>query len=159
MKIIKATPDHAPDIARLNDAVQKLHAGHHPDVFKYPTVISEMEDFFREKVQADDHIVFLARIDGKGVGYLWCQIQRREENLFKHAMARLYICQLSVAPDHRGNGVGRELMCAAERLARENGIDAMALDSWMFNQYAHRFFEKLGFSTFNILMSKDIPKE
>jgi ribosomal protein S18 acetylase RimI-like enzyme len=158
MEIIKANPDHARDIARLNDAVQKLHASHHPDVFKYPTAVSEMESFFRDKIQADDHVVFMAGIDGKSVGYLWCQIQRREENLFKHAMARLYICQLSVDPDHRGNSVGRELMRAAERLARENGIDTMALDSWMFNENAHRFFEKLGFSTFNILMSKDIPE-
>jgi len=33
MEILQATPACAGEIARLNDAVQKMHAGHHPDAF------------------------------------------------------------------------------------------------------------------------------
>ncbi len=159
MEIIKAEPEHAGEIARLNNAVQQLHAEHYPDVFKFPTDPMEMETFFRDKIQADDSFVLMARISGNAVGYVWGQIQRKEENLFKHAQERIYICQLSVDLAHRRKGVGRELIRAVEHLAKEKGIHRIALDSWVFNDQAHRFFEALGFSTFNIIMSKETPKD
>jgi ribosomal protein S18 acetylase RimI-like enzyme len=159
MEIVKAEPDQAGEIARLNNAVQQLHAEHYPEVFKFPTDPMEMETFFRDKIQGDDSYVLMARISGNAVGYVWCEIQRKDENLFKHALERIYICQLSVAPEHRRQGVGRELLRAVEHLAKEKGINMMALDSWVFNKQAHRFFESLGFSTFNIIMSKETPKD
>jgi ribosomal protein S18 acetylase RimI-like enzyme len=152
MEILKATLEHAGEIALLNDAVQKIHTEHYPEVFKYPTDATETGRFFRDRISDDDSFIFIARISGQAVGYVWCTIQQRHENVFKYGQERIYIHQLSVEPEFRRKGVGRKLMHAVESVARENGISRFALDSWEFNKEAHAFFEQLGFSCFNINM-------
>jgi ribosomal protein S18 acetylase RimI-like enzyme len=159
MEILQAKPEHAGEIARLNDAVQKLHAEHHPDVFKYPTHAAETEKFFRETMSADDNFIFVATIAGHAVGYVWCTIELKQENVFKYGQRRVYIHQLSVEPQCRRQGVGRELMHAVESLARRHGIGRCALDSWAFNKEAHAFFEQLGFSRFNISMWREAESD
>jgi len=44
MEILKARLENVREIVLLNDAVQKMHAEHHPEVFKYPTDAAERRD-------------------------------------------------------------------------------------------------------------------
>jgi len=159
MKILQAKPEHAGEIGRLNDAVQKMHAEHHPDVFKYPTDAAEMERFFHDRMSADDNFIFVAMLAGHAVGYVWCAIELKKENVFKYGQRRVYIHQLSVEPQCRRKGVGRELMVAVASLARRNDIGRFALDSWAFNKEAHDFFEQLGFLRFNINMWREAESD
>ena len=159
MEILKAKLEHVGEIALLNDAVQRLHDEHHSEVFKYPTDIAEVERFFRDRISDDDSSIFMAWILGQAVGYVWCAIERRHENAFKHGQERIYIHQLSVEPEYRREGVAIKLMHAVENMARENGISRFALDSWEFNKDAHAFFEQLGFSRFNINMWRETTKD
>ena len=152
MKILLAKLEHVCEIALLNDAVQKMHAERHPEVFKYPTDAAEMEKFFRDIISAENNFIFLARISEQTVGYVWGEIQRRSENVFKYDNKWMYIHQLSVEPDYHRKGVGRSLMNALNNVARENGISKFVLDSWAFNKEGHTFFEELGFSCFKISM-------
>jgi amino-acid N-acetyltransferase len=46
-----------------------------------------------------------------------------------------------VAPDHRGTGIGRELVAAAEGLAAEEGIH----DLWLLTETAIDWFPRLGY--------------
>ena len=159
MKILKAKLEHVGEIVLLNDDAQKIHAEHHPEVFKYPTDAVEMERFFRDIILADDNFIFLAKISEQAVGYVWGTIQRRPENVFKHSQEWIYIHQLSVEPDYRRKGVGRRLLHAVDNVARENGISKFVLDSWEFNKESHAFFEQLGFSCFNINMWRETAKD
>lgn len=43
------------------------------------------------------------------------------------APGSLYICSLAVFDGHRGAGIGRELLAAARRQARERGFDKLSL--------------------------------
>jgi hypothetical protein len=61
MKILKATAADAAEIARLNGAVQKMHADHHPDVFKYPADASEIERFFLDSLTDDSHAILVSK--------------------------------------------------------------------------------------------------
>ena len=158
MKILKAKLEHVGEIVLLNDAAQKIHAEHHPEVFKYPTDAVEMERFFRDIILADDNFIFLAKISEQDVGYVWGTIQRRPENVFKHSQEWIYIHQLSVEPDYRRKGVGRRLLHAVDNVARENGISKFVLDSWEFNKESHNFFEQLGYSCFKINMWRETAK-
>jgi hypothetical protein len=69
MEILKATPEHAEVITLLNDTVQKIHAEHHPELFKHPTDASEVEGFFQHQIAADGNSIFIARAAGHTVGY------------------------------------------------------------------------------------------
>lgn len=152
IEIRKAKPEHATEIFRLSDAVQERHAENHPDIFKYPTDISEVEGFFRERICAQDNSIFIATHSDHTVGYVWCTIQKMKENPFKYGRDMIYIHQISVDPKYQRKGVGRKLLEAVGRLAREENIQCLALDTWEFNIEAHSFFEQFGFSRYNINM-------
>jgi aminoglycoside 6'-N-acetyltransferase I len=50
-----------------------------------------------------------------------------------------------VEPEHRGKGVGRALMLAAEDWARSQGCRELASDTWLDHEVSQRAHEALGF--------------
>lgn len=57
-----------------------------------------------------------------------------------------YLAELYVTPDQRGHGLGRGLMDAALRAARERGADTMDIGVDEPDLVARRLYESLGFS-------------
>jgi ribosomal protein S18 acetylase RimI-like enzyme len=53
---------------------------------------------------------------------------------------------IAVAPENRGEGLGRQLVGALERLAVSRGASWLWLESGLGNENAHRFFEALGYA-------------
>lgn len=65
-----------------------------------------------------------------------------------------YVRDLVVHERHRGGGIGRALMQAVHRWARERGLDQVRLMVWEFNQPALAFYQALGYDTLNRNMVK-----
>jgi GNAT superfamily N-acetyltransferase len=61
----------------------------------------------------------------------------------------LFVEFLAIAPEHKGQGIGRDLMQQAETLARDAGCIGMWLDTFSFQ--ARGFYEKLGFAQFGTI--------
>lgn len=62
-----------------------------------------------------------------------------------HYMAGvLYIAELIIAHDKRGTGVGKELISQVEKLARDNNVHLIYLETGK-NWKAVKFYEKLGY--------------
>lgn len=61
----------------------------------------------------------------------------------------MYVATLWVAESARGQGWGRQLMIAAEVLARERGCTHVSLDT--FEYQARPFYERLGYELFGTL--------
>jgi len=59
---------------------------------------------------------------------------------------KLYLADLSVAPRAQGSGAGRALMAAVARHARDLGCQAVFWDVWTGNAEAYRFYDRLGAS-------------
>ncbi len=66
----------------------------------------------------------------------------------------LYIGQLALASEWRGQGYGRKLVAEAERIAVERGCHSAWLNTHSFQ--APGFYERLGYEPFGIL--DDFPK-
>src|SRR5579871_308456 len=60
------------------------------------------------------------------------------------AQAGVYISDIAVRADARGEGVGRALMAAVTAWARANGAAKLGWDVWRRNDTAMRFYERLG---------------
>jgi ribosomal-protein-alanine N-acetyltransferase len=90
---------------------------------------------------ASPHRPLLVAISNEGLaGYALIALRRRE------AVARLY----SIAVDRRSGrrGIGRALMAACERYAREHGRRALRLEVRADNGPAIALYERLGFHQF-----------
>ena len=115
----QATADDAPLLAELCQAVHEIHVAAHPTIFKplYPDD-PELIAFYTNRL-TDGDIIYIAEVDGVGVGYILCQLVTRPDNVFTYGQSRLNIDQMSVNEAYRGKGVGKALMQRAFELARE----------------------------------------
>ncbi len=92
----------------------------------------------------DGYKTFIARLDGVDVGVLGFHIT--------HDVcwgATLYVDDLVVDPDRRGNRIGRALMEAARAYAGQERCDIIRLCSGMSRHDAHRFYEGFGMTAFS----------
>lgn len=149
MEIRLATVKDAEAISALNVDVQKIHADALPHIFKYPSSASFSASFIAERLADPDNYFFIGHLNNENIGYVYAQIVRRPENAFRYPMKYILIDQISIKPVYQGKGYGERLIQEVRTLAKDNGIDTIALNVWSFNEKARAFFARQGFATFN----------
>ena len=77
-------------------------------------------------------------------------------NAFRHSETTIYIHQIGVRADSRGQGIGTALINFIEERALAHGARAIGLDHWAFNSDARRFFEARGFLPSQVKMRKEL---
>lgn len=156
MNIRIATNADLVDLARLNDQIQRQHAGQYPDVFKYPANSEKVKEFFARLIEDDANVVLVASDETGVYAYLYYEIQRTPENIFKYSKSRYYIHQVLVDSSVRRSGTASALFEDVEMRARSEGIVHIGLDTWMLNKNAHNFFEREGFMVDRLVFSKTL---
>jgi GNAT superfamily N-acetyltransferase len=156
MDIRPANPADSRLLSSLCMDVQRLHAEHHPGLFKLP----HADDFaivYFDQVLADPLVnIFIAEEAGQALGYILCKLTERPETPFTFAMRFLLVDQISVRPQAQGRGVGSALLAQADDLARESDVSKIQLNSWGFNTSAHAFFEHNGYEKFNLRFWREV---
>jgi GNAT superfamily N-acetyltransferase len=134
LKVRPATPADAPVIAAL---VRELA--------EYEKLLDQArgspEDFRRELEAPNPVIhVLMAEWDGEAVGFALYFFN------FSTFVGRpgLYLEDLFVRPARRANGIGRALLRALARVARERGCGRMEWAVLDWNEPALRFYQSLG---------------
>ena len=96
-----------------------------------------------ELLEGDDVVVLLARArkTGEAVGVA---VMRVQPSLYSQAQ-EVYLAELYVKPDRRGQGYGRELITDVLRVARERGADYAFLVTSEDDRLAQRLYEAAGF--------------
>ncbi len=69
---------------------------------------------------------------------------------------RAHVSDLAVAEEARGRGVGRVLIEAAEKWARDHGFSVLGLNAIATNEAALRFYERLGFGRDTVTLVKRV---
>ena len=156
MNIRQATPTDSFLLSSLCMDVQRLHAEHHPRIFKMPQSVDFAAAFFDEMLADPAATIYIAEEDAQALGFIFCKLIEREESPFTYPNRFLHIDQISVHPNAQGRGAGTALIDQAEKLAWELGVSKIRLDSWDFNTKAHAFFEALGFEKFNYRFWRDL---
>lgn len=151
--IATATAEDADSISALSSEAQSLHAGALPQVFKPTPDATQPVDRILEILAEPDNRIFLACVDTDPVGYLYCQVIRREESWATYERNQVYIHQMAVHSRHREKGVGTALIKAAVELASELGIRRLGLDVYAFNTEAMSFYKNRGFQVVRHAMS------
>jgi GNAT superfamily N-acetyltransferase len=90
-------------------------------------------------VPAEGHHVFGVMADGRRVGIVWLG-----PSLHDDATER-YLFNIEIDEEHRGQGLGRAAMRAAEDWTRADGASQLALNVFGFNDRARSLYDSLGY--------------
>lgn len=111
----------------------------------------QYEEYLPDGLQTDGMLLRVV-VDEHGVdvGVLWIG-----RHLQRAGMG--FVWEIEIDEQHRGRGLGRATMLAAEEIAREQGWSAIALSVFGFNAPARRLYESLGYGTVAVQMVKHLP--
>ena len=99
--------------------------------------------------------VLVAREDGV-VGFATVE---REGGAYAQSGTRGLVTNLYVRPACRGEGVGSELLAAAEDRLRELGVDTVALEVMAANEGARRFYRRAGYEPHRLTLEKPVESD
>ena len=108
---------------------------------------------------ADDSAIFVADADGHIVGLAEVHLQAdsvKNLAIVRYTYALLQI--LVVTEAARGQGVGGQLVAAAENWGREQGAHELRLEIWDFEQGPLHFYEKQGYDTLKRTLLKRLDE-
>lgn len=134
------------DISRILELLVQVDMVHHngrPDIFKGPTTkytASELEDI----LQNDKTPVFVCVENDKVVGHMFCVYKQELNDSVLTDIKTLYIDDICVDENARGNGVGKELFKYIKAYAESEGFYNITLNVWSCNPGAMKFYETMG---------------
>ncbi|MGH7338439.1 MAG: GNAT family N-acetyltransferase [Myxococcota bacterium] len=102
----------------------------------------EHRRLFAAYLARDAAVALVAERDGMVVGF--CDLEFRQRLHFLTPQA--WIPDLIVAEAERSKGAGAALLERAEQLARDRGCWGMGLESAMWRERAHAFYEREGWT-------------
>jgi ribosomal protein S18 acetylase RimI-like enzyme len=88
--------------------------------------------------------------EGQQVG--WLVLGERERNGAQVA----FVYDVTVDPERRGEGIGRQAMDLAEQEARAQGHDRIELNVFGGNDVARSLYDSLGYRETSVTMAKDL---
>ncbi len=136
--------------------VQDVHAAAHPEIFRATLAPDSTAKFFADVLAKGSNLVLVADVAGEAVGYVWCHEHLPVKSFYAQAAHAGYINHVSVAPEHRGKGLGKALVDEIVAILKERGATRIGVDFWSFNDRARAFFTNLGFAVQREVASRDL---
>lgn len=154
IKIRRAMPN---DMDRINDLLFQVLMVHHngrPDLFKSGCK-KYTDDELLEIIKDDMKPIFVAVNDEEYVvGYAFCVFQQHIDNNILTAIKTLYIDDLCVDENIRGQHIGKSLYEYVLEYAKEQGCYNVTLNVWSLNESAMKFYQACGLLPQKIGMEK-----
>lgn len=145
------------DIEKMNDLLFQVNLVHHkgrPDLFKYGT--RKYTDEQLTEIIQDETRPILVAVDEKDcvLGYAFCVFQQHINDNILTDIKTLYIDDLCVDENLRGQHIGRQLYEAVLAFAKAHGCYNVTLNVWSLNESAMKFYESCGLTPYKVGMEK-----
>jgi GNAT superfamily N-acetyltransferase len=141
-------------LCRVLDAGDALHRERLPNVFQKPEGPVRQRDYIIELIDDPNAGLFVAEREGHLLGALNVLLRTAPDIPLLVPRRYAVVDNVVVHRSARRTGIGRALMDAAHRWAREHGLDTVELNVFEFNQEAIQFYENLGYETVSRKMTK-----
>lgn len=144
MEIRRAKEQDMDGINRLLMQVCLVHHKGRPDLFKYGAK-KYTDDQLRDII-FDDKRPILVAVNEKDevLGYAFCVFQQHIDDNILTDIKTLYIDDLCVDENIRGQHIGKRLYEAVLAFARKSGCYNVTLNVWSCNESAMKFYEACG---------------
>lgn len=133
-----------PAINRLLGQVLLVHHVGRPDLFKEKGQKYTEDELIKLIEKTEDPIFVYEDENGEVIGHCFCQTIDRKESSNAYAYKTLYIDDLCIDEEARGQHVGKEMYEYARKFAKENGYYNLTLHAWECNPNAVGFYKHLG---------------
>ncbi len=131
-------------ISRLLGQVLYVHHLGRPDLFKAKGQKFTEEDLAK-MIDDDLNPIYVYEDENKAVvGHCFCEIIDRPESPNAYPCKTMFIEDLCIDENCRGQHVGREMYEFVKQYAKEHGFNNVALHAWACNPNAVGFYEHLG---------------
>jgi len=135
------------DIEKLLDLLTQVNMVHHhvrPDLFNGPATKYSKEQLKKMLAVSADPI-FVAADDSDAVlGYAFCQTEQAVDSNLRTSARTLYLDDLCVDENCRGQHVGKALYQYVVDYAKKNGYYNVTLHVWSGNDSAEKFYAAQG---------------
>lgn len=154
IKIRRAQKKDIDQVNKLLGQVLEIHAKIRPDLFISGTKKYTDEEIFAIFENAETPVFVAADDEDTAVGYAFCLIQEPvpSNNMYPHRT--LYIDDLCVDEDCRGQHVGKLLYDYVCDYAKKEGFYNVTLHVWEGNDSARAFYDNMGFEIRKTMMEK-----
>lgn len=147
MTIRKAEEKDIPRITELLEQVLQIHADIRPDIF-IPGTTKYTVDELTELLKNEAKPIYVAVNEADiCVGYAFCQLQEQPFSNNMVPFKSLFIDDLCVDQQARGQHIGESLFEYVKSEAKFMGCYEVTLNVWTGNTSAERFYEKMGMKT------------
>ncbi|MCR4577306.1 MAG: GNAT family N-acetyltransferase [Clostridiales bacterium] len=154
-------PAEERDIPKVMELLKQVAQAHHlirPDLFrsgaaKYTP--DELSGIFA----CENTPVFVYDDAGEVKGYCFCIIKRHAGEGALNDYTELYIDDLCVDENCRGQGVGTQLYRHAVSFARREGFGYITLNVWEGNKTALDFYKTMGLKPLKYVMEQPLKED
>jgi GNAT superfamily N-acetyltransferase len=126
--------------AKIDDAVRVAALS---ETLGYPVSAETMGQRLTRILKLETHSIFVAERNSDVVGWT----HGAEQEMLELG-CRCEICGLVVAENERGRGVGRRLIEAIEKWARDRGLEDILVRSNVTRAESHPFYERIGYTRY-----------
>lgn len=143
MEIRTAQVRDIPGILELLRQVGRVHHEGRPDIFR-----SNAQKYGASQVidmlDSPENPIFVAVEEEKVLGYCFCFMKNFDHDPVIADHKELYIDDLCVDENCRGQHLGEKLFLHAKAYAKALGCGSLTLNVWSCNRPAMGFYEKMG---------------
>jgi ribosomal protein S18 acetylase RimI-like enzyme len=155
----RATSADLPKIGRLGAL---LIAEHHDfDSRRFlaakPRTPADYASFLSTQLEDPDVAVLVADHDGDVIGYAYAAVEGYDYMALRGPAGVLH--DVIVDPEHRGRGVGRQLLDATFAYLKSRGAPRVILWTAVQNEAAQRLFASAGFRRTMIEMTRELEEQ
>lgn len=144
-----------PELLKLLHQVEEVHRQIRPDLFR-PGAVKYTGAMLETMLDDPARPIYVGISEGRLLGYAFCILKQTKDDHFLVDHSTIYIDDLCVDEDCRGQHVGKalyEYVCAR---GRELGCDSVTLNVWCGNDSAMAFYEKRGLKPRSIHMEMSL---
>lgn len=147
MHIRKAEEKDILKIIELLGQVLQIHADIRPDIF-IPGTTKYTEEELKAILKEEEKPIYVAvNEEDVCIGYAFCQIQEQPFSNNMVPFKSLFIDDLCVDQQIRGQHIGENLFEYVKSEARKLNCYEVTLNVWTGNTSAEKFYEKMGMRT------------
>lgn len=151
MEIRFAEARDVPGILELLRQIGHVHYEGRPDIFR-----DNAQKYGPSQVLAllnsSKTPIFVAAEENQVLGYCFCKVKAYENEPVVHDHTELFIDDLCVDEQHRGQKIGTALYNEVLRYAKMRGCHNVTLNVWSFNENAMKFYASLGMKPQRVFM-------